>query len=135
MSVRDTIRAAKPFVSEYTLKDGGKVWVRAFNGKGRANYIAYIEKAKANGGVKTEAVAAMGVCDENGTLVYDYQNQAHLDELSEYLDGRDLDGISIQLFQISGLSKDAVEDASKNSEASPNSSSGSSSPPMSSTAP
>lgn len=134
MSVRDTIRSAKPAVEEYTLTDGRKVWVRAFNGKGRSRYMEYIEKAKANGGVKSEAIAAMALCDESGVLAYDHRNQEDLEELSEHLDGRDLDGIGLKLFEVSGLKAGAVEEEIKNSEASPNSSSGTSSQPTSSTA-
>lgn len=134
MSVRDTIRKAKPTVSEYALTDGSKVWVRAFNGTGRANYIAYIEKAKGNGGIHSEAVAAMALCDEDGTLAYDFQKQADLDELRDKLDAQDIDGIGLRLFEISGLAKNALEDAEKNSVAIPNESGGSGSRPTSSTA-
>lgn len=134
MSVRDTIRSIKPTVVSYTLLDGRVVWVRSFNGKGRARYMSYVETAKANGGIKAEVIAAMAICEENGALAYDYQKQADLDELAEMIDGQDLDGIGMKLFEVSGLAKGSVEDAAKNSEASPNSCSGSSSQPTSSTA-
>lgn len=133
MSVRDTIRKAKPTVAPYELTDGSKVWVRAFSGGGRAKYMGYVEKAKANGGVKSEVIAAMGLCEEDGSLAFDYDNADDLSVIAK-LDGQDLDGIGLKLFELSGLTKGAVEEASKNSDASPNDSSGSSSPPMSSTA-
>lgn len=134
MSVRDTIRKARPTVAEYTLTDGSKVWVRAMSGAGRAKYMAYVEKAKANGGIRSEVIAAMGLSEQDGTLVFDIEVEADLAEVRN-LDGQDLDGIGLKLFEISGLAKGAVEDAAKNSEASPSCSSGTSSQPTSSTAP
>ncbi len=133
MSVRDTVRKAKPTIVAYILTDGSKVWLRALSGTGRARYMAHVQKAKENGGVRSEEVAAMCLCEEDGSLVFDHENAADLADIAK-LDGQDLDRIGLKLFEISGLTKNAVEDAAKNSEASPSDSSGSSSQPMSSTA-
>lgn len=114
MSVRETIRKARPTISEYQLQDGNKVWVRALSGTGRAAYSEYVSQARDNGGIRPEVIAAMGICEEDGTLAYDWRNPADLQELLEHLDGQDLDGIGLRLFEISGLTKRAVEEAEKN---------------------
>lgn len=114
MSVRDTIRQAKPTVTEYTLKDKSKIWVRAFTGTGRAQYSAYVEKAKENGGIHAEVIAAMAICEQDGSPAYDWNNPEDLKELLEHLDGSDLDAIGMLLFETSGLTKKADEEAAKN---------------------
>lgn len=114
MSVRDTIRKARPAVVAHSLKDGSKIWVRAFTGPGRLQYSAYVEKAKENGGIHVEVVAAMGICEEDGTLVYDWQKSDDLLELTEHLDAGELDAIGLRLFEISGLTKQTEEEAAKN---------------------
>ncbi len=114
MSVRDTIRKVKPTIVEYPLKDGSRVWLRALSGTGRAAYSAYVEKAKENGGLHSEVIAAMAIAEQDGTLAYDWEKQEDLDELLEHLDGQDIDSIGLKLFEISGLTKKADEEAEKN---------------------
>jgi len=103
----------KPIPKELELPDGRKVFVRPLSGKGRKQYREYCEHAKENGGITAEAVAAMGLCDAEGKLVYDFNNPQDMETLSEF-DGAILDEIGIKLFEVSGLTKKAEEDAEKN---------------------
>lgn len=118
MSIRDAIKEAsksKPKLAEHTLFDGRKVWIRPLSGKGRAAFSAYQEKAKANGGVKPEVVAALALCEEDGTLAYDWENAEDIAELAALHEvSDDLDRIGLKLFEISGLTEKAQEEAAKN---------------------
>ena len=114
MSTRDKIKSNRLAVVELSLSTGTVVHVRAFSGPGRRAYSAYVDGAKDNGGVSSEAVAAMALCEEDGSLSYDWQNAEDLAELAAHIDATYLDAISIKIFEISGLSKKAVEEAEKN---------------------
>lgn len=134
MSVRDTIRRlGGPKIASVNL-NGSKVYVRSLSGEGRSKYTHYVEKAKENGGLSAAKIASFGICEEDGTLAYDTDKPEDIAEL-ESRDGEFLQNVGMKLFEISGLAVSSAEEAAKNSEASPNSSSGSSSPATSSTQP
>jgi hypothetical protein len=113
MSVRDTIRKNKLGTAPVTLSTGKDIQVREFSGPLRATYSEYIEASKTNGGVKPEVVAAMAICEADGTLAYDWQKPEDLQELVDHISASDLDAIGLKLFEISGLTKKAVEEAEK----------------------
>lgn len=113
MSVRDTIRLkAQPRI-DYVDLDGEKVCVRALSGKGRAEYMQMVEKQKENGGVKVEVIAAMAICEPDGTLAYDPNNDADVAELASK-DGGFLSKVALKLFDISGLTEKSIEEEEKN---------------------
>lgn len=131
MSVRDTLRThGRPRIDSITV-NGSKIYIRALSGAGRARYLEMVEAASAKT-ANAASIAALGICEEDGTLVYDASKPEDLAELEEF-DGALLAQISLKLFEISGLTQKAADDAAKNSEASPNESSGLSSPATSST--
>lgn len=136
MSVRDAIRKhGKPKIDSSLSLNGEKVYVRALSGAGRAQYMEMVRAAEdAKRDLTSDKVAALALCEKDGTLIYDLANDEDLAELKD-LDGGFLAAVSLKLFEISGLSAKASEDAAKNSNASPNADSGSGSPPTSSTAP
>lgn len=134
MSVRDTLRKhAKPRIGTVQL-NGETVYVRAFSGAGRAQYTDMVRKAEeAKSSVTPHEIAALALCEKDGTLVYDVEKPDDLEELKS-LDGGFLAEVSLKLFEISGLTAKATEEASKNSNASPSEDSGSGSRPTSSIA-
>jgi hypothetical protein len=134
MSVRDLIRKhASPRIGTVDL-DGQTIHVRAFSGAGRAHYTDMVRKAEeAKTSVEPHEIAALGICEEDGTLAYDLSKPEDVAELKSR-DGKFLADVSMKLFELSGLTAKAEEEAAKNSNASPNDDSGSGSQPTSSTA-
>lgn len=116
MSTRDVLRKAKPKFYPCEIS-GGTVHVRALSGAGRAAYIELVRKYDP-ATPPTHEIAALGLCESDGTLTYDSDDEKEraklLAELSQ-VDGEDLQKISLKIFEVSGLTKDAAEDASKNS--------------------
>lgn len=112
MSVRETLRSkAKPKVG-YVEVDGARIHIRAMSGSTRAKYMELVQAKKDAGGVPIEVIAAFGICEEDGTLAYDHTKPDDLAELSE-LDADLLQQASLKLFELSGLTDKAVEDAEK----------------------
>lgn len=136
MSVRDSLlKNRKPKIDSSLSEGNEKVYVRALSGAGRARYMEMVRAAEeAKSELTSHKVAALGLCEEDGTLIYDADKDEDLAELKE-LDGGFLAAVSMKLFEISGLSAKSSEEAIKNSNASPNADSGSGSRPTSSTAP
>lgn len=114
MSVRDTVRRSKPTIVTFPLPNGESIWVRAFSGPGRAAYSAYVsDLGKEGRGAAPEIVAAMAICEEDGSLAYDWQKPEDLAEIAGHFDAHMLDEIGLKLFELSGLTKKAVDDAEK----------------------
>lgn len=113
MSVRDTIRKGKLKTAQVQLSNGETVQVREFSGPVRAEYAEYMEASKANGGIKPHVVAAMAICEPDGALAYDWKNADDVQEIADHLSAADLDAIGLKLFEISGLTKKAVDEAEK----------------------
>jgi hypothetical protein len=113
MSVRDEIRKNKLVLAPVKLSTGQSVQVREFSGPLRAAYSDYMETSKANGGVQPQVVAAMAICEADGTLAYDWQKPEDLQEIADHIGAADLDTISLKLFEISGLTKKAIDEAEK----------------------
>lgn len=59
-------------------------------------------------------VVALGLCEADGTLTYNVDNDADVKEIDE-IDGAVLQAIVFKLYSVSGLTAKAVEEASKNS--------------------
>lgn len=108
MSIRDNVKKKKPAV--VAVDD---VYVRALSGKGRERFMQMQAEAKDQGGLSAAKVAALAICDANGTMVYDSEKPEDLAELAE-CDGAFLDKVSLKLFEVSGLSKKSQEDIEKN---------------------
>lgn len=112
MGTRDVLRKAKPKIYPCEIS-AGTVHVRALSGAGRSAYLALVRKHE-NDQVPSADIAALGLCDEDGTLVYEAEKEKDMQELSE-TDGDDLKKICMKIFEVSGLSGSAVEDAEKKS--------------------
>lgn len=118
MSIRDLLRQSRPSVKAVEISVG-TVYVRGMSGEVRAKYMAMAKDAQP----ATHAMAALGLCEEDGRLCYESHNPHHLEELQE-VRADDLDKIVLALFEASGLGKKSEEDAAKKSEASPSESGG-----------
>lgn len=136
-NIREALRAhARPKLGPLAeTPDGIKFYVRAFSGADRARYLELMDGFKDKPGqIPFGKIAAMGLCDEKGVLLYDAEKPEDVAEVSEF-DGDFLQNAVNALFELSGLTKQAADEAAKKSEASPSTSSGTSSPATSSTAP
>lgn len=118
MSIRDVLRQSRPQVKAVEISSG-TVYVRGMSGDVRAKYMAMAK----DGTPSTHKIAALGLCEEGGTLCFDPINPHHLEELQE-VRSDDLDKIVLALFAVSGLGKKAEDAAAKKSEASPSESGG-----------
>jgi len=93
------------------------VHIRALSGAGRIKYLELSKKF--DGVVPATHIAALGLCDEGGSLCFNVDKSADIEELSVDVDGEVLQIIANEVFRVSGLAKDAIEEAEKKSEASP----------------
>jgi hypothetical protein len=62
-------------------------------------------------------IAALGLCDEDGKLCYDLtqeQDRTALSEDAKTIDGEDWQKIATKVFEVSGMGKEAKEEAEKN---------------------
>lgn len=110
MSARDVLRKSKPKVYPCEIS-GGTVHVRALSGAGRAAYLALVKKHDPVT-PPTHEIAALGLCEEDGTPAYELENEKQMQELGE-TDGDDLQKIAQKIFEVSGLTKDTAEEAEK----------------------
>ena len=115
MSVREALKKHKPRLIEIDW-NGDKFWVRGMSGADRKDYTDRVKKSEANGGFRNEYVFAMAVRDEHGVRQYDPDNPADVAEISE-LDGSLIDKVVMSYLGASGLTREAVKEAEKNSEA------------------
>lgn len=96
------------------LPDGaGRVWIRTLSGEERGKFRDAITKAQGNGGITTEVILAMGLCEEDGVRIYDHTKEEDLAELRA-MEGADSDFIAMRFLDASGLSEKAVELLQKN---------------------
>lgn len=102
----------------------GDAYVRALTGAGRHKYMTMAEDAKDKGGVSIAAIAALGLCNADGTLEFNPDIPEDVEEVSA-LDGGFLERVGLKLFEVSGLSKKSRESAEGKSEASQSEDSGS----------
>lgn len=109
MTSREAVRSFKPRVVR-CVHEGQVFHVRGLSGTGRAQYLAI---AKAEDEFILHKVVALGLCEEDGSLVYNVDNKSDLEELMA-IDGEALQAIALKVYEISGLTKKAVEDAPKN---------------------
>jgi hypothetical protein len=117
MSTRETLRRLRPKVTTVETAEG-PVFVRAMSGVGRMEYFRLVREAGDGGMAPMHEIAALGLCDQDGTLVFDVENPADLAELAAF-DGDVLQRICMALLDTSGMSARAQEDAEKKSDASP----------------
>ena len=109
MSTRDALRTFKPKV--HSFEHGGQtLFVKALSGAGRAKFMELCK----DGAPKMGKVVALGLCDEDGTLVYSVENTKDVEEI-DAIDGAALQAIVFKLYEISGLTAKAIEEAEKNS--------------------
>lgn len=118
MSIRDLLRKSRPEVKPVEISVG-TVYVRGMSGEVRAKYMAMAK----DGQPATHAIAALGLCEEDGKLCYESPNPHHLEELQE-VRADDLDKIVLALFEVSGLGRKEADEAEKKSVASPSESGG-----------
>lgn len=112
MSTRDVLRKAKPKIHPCEISSG-TVYVRAFSGAGRSAYLALVRKHE-NAEVPSASIASLGLCEEDGALAYEIDKEKDMEELSG-TDGDDLKKICLKIFEVSGLSATATEEAEKKS--------------------
>jgi len=113
MNVREKIRnGAKPKVDSLKLGED-VIHVRAMSGVERSIYTGLVQEWKEKGGTPVEIVAALGICEEDGSLAYDYSKPADVAELKQ-MDAAFLTSVALKLFSISGLTEKAIEEAEKN---------------------
>jgi hypothetical protein len=113
MSVRDKIRTkAKPKI-DFVQLDDEKIFVRALSGTSRGTYMLLVEEWKEKGGVPMEVIAALAICEDDGTVAYDHNKPEDIAELADK-DAGFLTSVALKLFSISGLTEKAVEAAEKN---------------------
>lgn len=114
MSVRDTIRASKPTVVEFPLGNGTSIWIRAMSGPARAAYRAKSAGREEGNPVPPEYVAALAICEQDGTPAYNAEEASEIAELLEHFDAHVLDAIALKFFSISGLTEKAEKESEKN---------------------
>ena len=119
MSVREALKKSRAKIYPLDISSG-RVFVKALNGISRQLYTDLSRKS--DGNLPLYTVAAIALCNEDGSSVFDVSTDKGVAlaniELQE-VDGADLQDICMKLFQVSGLTKDAVSEAEKKSEASP----------------
>jgi hypothetical protein len=93
------------------------IYIRALSGAGRMKYLELSKKF--DGVVPGTHIAALGLCDEGGSVCFNIDKPTDIEELGLDVDGEVLQIIATEVFRVSGLAKDAVEEAEKKSEASP----------------
>lgn len=91
--------------------------MRALSGAGRQAYLDLVEAAGEGRTPSIATIVALGLCEADGSITYDHRNPADLLEL-DAVDGATLNLIASTLFEISGLTTDAVDQAEKKSDAS-----------------
>lgn len=112
MSSRDSLRSFRPKVEKF--EHGGQTfYVRALSGAGRARYLELC-RAGGDAGPSMAKVVALGLCEEDGALTYNIDREQDIAEIGE-VDGAVLQAIVIKLYEVSGLTSKAIEDATKNS--------------------
>lgn len=112
MSSRDSLRSFRPKVEKFD-HDGKTFYVRALSGAGRARYVELC-RGGGDAGPPMGKVVALGLCEEDGALTYNVDNDKDIAEIGE-VDGAVLQAIVIKIYQVSGLTSKAIEDATKNS--------------------
>jgi hypothetical protein len=111
MSSRDSLRSFRPKVEKF--EHGGQTfYVRGLSGAGRARFL----EMSRDGSPPMAKVVALGLCEEDGTLTYNVDNEKDIAEINE-VDGAVLQLIVLKLYEVSGLTAKAIEDAEKKSEA------------------
>lgn len=113
MSARERARKAAAPKIDAVEWGGERHYVRGMSGKLRGVYSALVQEKKDKGGVPVEVIAAFGICEEDGTLAYDYAKPADIAELEDR-DAGFLTAVALKLFELSGLTEKAVEEAEKN---------------------
>ncbi len=84
-------------------------------GPGRAAYQAKMAVCKESGEtVPPEYVAALAICEADGTPAYNSGEPSDVAELLEHFDAHVLDAIALKFFSISGLTEKAEKEAEKN---------------------
>jgi hypothetical protein len=112
MSTRDAVRKARPKVHPCEISSG-TVHVRALSSGGRSAYLALVAKYQP-GSPPTHDIAALGLCEDDGSQSYDPTSEKDMAELRE-MDGVDAESVALRIFEVSGLTKAAAEGAEKNS--------------------
>lgn len=114
MSSRDSLRSFRPKVEKFE-HSGQTFHVRALSGTGRARYLDLC-RVGGDAGPSMAKVVALGLCEEDGSLTYNVDQEKDIVEIGE-VDGSVLQAIVIKLYAVSGLTAKAIEDAEKKSEA------------------
>lgn len=113
MSSRESLRAFRPKVHQFEY-EGQTFHVRAMSGAGRAKYLELCRASHDGSSPPMSKVVALGLCEPDGALAYNIDNDADIKEIDE-IDGAVLQAIVFKLYEVSGLTAKSVEDASKNS--------------------
>lgn len=112
MSLRAQLATLRPKVRRVDVPElpGVEVFVRALNGKERAQIVARMRTAAPDNPVSDAEVVLLGLCDANGTRVYADTELAEV----EQLDGGVLFRLSGEILGLAGLRAGATEEAAKN---------------------
>jgi len=119
MSVREILKRSRAKVHPCEISTG-TVHVKSMSGEARQQYADLVHKKPT--GIPLHLVAALGLCEEDGTMLYDCSTEkgAAIAEIElKEIDGADLQAIVLKLYEVSGLAGRSVKEAEKKSEASP----------------
>jgi len=114
-SLRDQVRNARAKIHPVPTDDG-VFYVRAFDGTTRQKYVDIVQEA--DGKYPFGRIAALGLCEADGTAGYDPDNEDDVREVAA-MNTPTLDIICRRLQEVSGLTAKAGDDAEKKSDASP----------------
>jgi hypothetical protein len=113
MSTLEVLRKAKRKVHPCEISTG-TVYVKSMGSVERAAYSARVTKGDMP---PMHEIAALGLCDEDGTICYDLskeESRRQLDADKLDIDGDDWQKIALKIFEVSGLTKEAREESEKN---------------------
>lgn len=113
MSSREALRAFRPRVHQFDHQ-GQTFHVRALSGAGRAKYLELCRTSHDGASPPMSKVVALGLCEPDGALTYNVDNEADIKEIDE-IDGSVLQVVVFKLYEVSGLTAKSIEEASKNS--------------------
>lgn len=106
----DTLRRLRPRIHPLETPEG-LLYVRSLNGAARAEL--------GNGQATPAKIAAYSLCSPDGALLFNPRDDESVSECDE-LDGKALDLIVARVFELAGLTKEAIDNAEKKSEPSQN---------------
>lgn len=113
--LRESFLSLKPRIEPLTIKVDGVeklFYVIGFNGERRARWREIVLRNE--GKECLSEVIALGVCNEEGALLFDVSNAEDIAKIAA-LDGKVQQDAAIKVYEVSGLTDKAEETAKKKS--------------------